>query len=170
MHARLLHLIQAQAVLELAARPRRFSRLLLSRTPVGGSYGLHVDNALMGPPGERLRTDLAFTLFLSDPADYAGGALAIHRSDGVQRVRLPAGDMVLYPAGALHEVEPVTAGERLVCVGWIESFVPDPEARELLFELDSARAALAGQLAADAPELLALDRVAVGLLRRFVVT
>ncbi len=118
-----------------ATRPKTFASLLLSRTTGGGGYGRHVDDALMGG----VRTDVSFTLFLSDPHDYEGGALVIEDPGGEVEVRLEAGSLYLYPATTLHRVAPVTAGARLAVVGWVRSHVRDPACRELLFDLERAR-------------------------------
>lgn len=167
LHAALLDDISGHAVLRAAARPRRFSRLLLSRTEDGGHYGRHVDNALMPVPAGRLRTDLSFTLFLSDPATYDGGELVIDTPAGDYTAKPDAGDLVLYPSGAIHEVRPVTRGSRLACVGWIESSVRDAAARDILFDLENLKISLAARLPSDAPELLALDKSVGALLRRW---
>ena len=129
--------LQAHEVFVAAALPRALSPLLVSRTAQGGGYGNHVDNAVMGQPP--LRTDLAFTLFLSHPEDYEGGELVIDEPQGEQSFKLPAGQLVLYPATTLHRVNPVTRGVRHVAAGWVQSLVRDPRVRETLFELDLAR-------------------------------
>jgi PKHD-type hydroxylase len=152
-----------------AAQPRRFSRLLFSRYEPGMAYGAHTDDALMGPPYARLRTDLAFTLFLTGPETYEGGALSIGAQAGAHSVKLPAGDAILYAAGTIHEVEPVTQGARLACVGWIESRVRDAAAREVLFDLTVARANLAAAGAAR-EDLLLLDKARSNLLRMWAET
>lgn len=152
-------------VVRAAAQPRRFSPVLISRTGVGGGYGAHVDNALMGKGAARVRTDLSFTLFLTPPGDYDGGDLAIHNAGTVQEIKGEAGSMVLYPSGAIHEVRPVTRGQRIVCVGWIESLIADPARRELLFDLENLRASLRAQLPAQSAELLTLDKTIANLLR-----
>jgi PKHD-type hydroxylase len=148
-----------------AARPRRISPLLVSRTGPGGGYGAHTDNALMGPPQDRFRADLAFTLFLSAPDAYDGGELRIEDPLADRMVKLPAGDLILYPASSIHEVMPVTRGERLVCVGWVESFVPEAARREILWDLERVRA----NLPADAEPRLALtlDKAVSNLLREW---
>jgi len=128
----------AHPVFVSAARPKAFVRVLFSRYRPGMAYGTHVDDALMD--GER--TDLSFTLFLSDPAGYAGGDLVIEDTLADRRVRLPRGELILYPSGTRHRVEPVTAGERLACVGWVRSHIRDGEMREILFDLDRAIGAL----------------------------
>jgi PKHD-type hydroxylase len=117
-----------------AARPKTLLRLTISRYEPGMSYGSHVDDALM----DGVRTDLSFTLFLADPASYAGGALVIDDTFGEREVRLPAGELFLYPSTTLHRVAPVTAGVRLAAVGWVRSFVRDPARREILFDLETA--------------------------------
>lgn len=151
-----------------AARPRRMSRLLFSRYQPGMSYGRHTDDALMGDRLSPLRTDLAFTLFLSDPASYEGGTLAIDTPLGVHQVKLAAGDAILYSAGTIHAVTPVTQGERLVCVGWVESLVRDSAQRAVLFDLSVARAQLA-EAGAERDHLLVLDQVQSNLLRMWAL-
>lgn len=118
-------------VFQAAAQPRRILRTLVSLYGPGETYGLHVDDAIMG----ETRSDLSFTLFLADPDTYEGGALALQDSSGETEIKLAAGDAVLYPTGALHQVKPVTAGERLACVGWVRSYVRRADQREILFDL-----------------------------------
>ena len=138
--------LERSEVLQLYARPARWSALLFSRYRQGDAYGTHVDEASMAAEeGGRLRTDLSFTLFLSEPETYEGGALVVDGLDGEREVKLPAGAVVLYPTGALHRVEPVTSGERLACVGWMQSLVRRGDQRELLFDLARARGATAGE-------------------------
>ena len=130
--------LAAHPLLQAAAFPRRIHSLLFSRSGVGEGYGRHVDNAWMAAG----RSDLSFTVFLSEPDAYAGGDLVLETSSGEEALRLPAGHAVIYPSTQLHRVEPVTSGERLVAVGWIESRIRHADQRELLFELDTARRAL----------------------------
>lgn len=127
--------ILAHEVFRLAVRPKSLSPILLSRYEKGMHYGSHVDDALM----DGMRTDVAFTLFLSDPKSYAGGELIVDSAAGEDAVKLPAGSMVAYPATTLHRVADVTRGVRLAAVGWARSYVRDPARRELLFDLDTAR-------------------------------
>jgi PKHD-type hydroxylase len=150
-----------------AALPHRLSAPLFSRYRAGESYGLHIDNALRTEAGGRMRTDLAATLFLSAPDSYAGGELVIETEFGQPRVRLAAGQMVLYPADSRHRVAEVTRGERLAVVFWVQSMVPDARTRALLLELDRSVQALKRDLAPDHPELLALTGVYHSLLRRW---
>jgi PKHD-type hydroxylase len=130
--------ILAHPVFAAAARPRAMTPLLLSRYRTGQTYGLHVDDALMGG----LRTDLSFTLFLSDPASYDGGALVVEDNFAPREVKLAAGDLILYPSTSLHRVTPVTRGERLAIVGWVESWIRGAAEREILFDLDQALATI----------------------------
>ncbi|MFM1899751.1 MAG: hypothetical protein RLZZ216_327 [Cyanobacteriota bacterium] len=126
----MLHpLVQARAF------PVRVHSLLFSRCGVGEGYGRHIDNAWMAGG----RSDLSFTLALSDPGDYSGGELVLETENGESRLRLPAGHAVIYPSTLHHRVEPVSTGERLVAVGWIQSRIRGNDQRELLFELDTAR-------------------------------
>ena len=128
----------ATPLFNAAARPKRIARMLLSRYAGGQTYGTHVDDAFMGGA----RTDLSFTLFLSEPEAYAGGELVIEDPLEARSIRLAAGDMILYPSGALHRVEPVTEGERLAIVGWVTSRVRGAAEREVLFDLDRSIAEL----------------------------
>jgi PKHD-type hydroxylase len=86
-----------------------------------------------------MRTDISYTLFLSDPKTYSGGELVLENTSGDESFKLPAGAMIVYPTTALHHVAKVTRGERLVCVGWARSYVRDAAKREILFDLDTAR-------------------------------
>lgn len=126
--------LMAHEVFRSVARPRRFARLILSRYGPGMEYGAHVDDAVMAGA----RTDLSFTLFLSDPDDYDGGALVMEETVESRAFRPRAGDAVVYPTSATHRVEPVTRGTRLAVVGWVQSWVRDPARRETLHDLDIA--------------------------------
>ena len=123
-----------------AALPKRVFPPLFSR--YGGAtnaFGNHVDSAVRfipGTLGERVRTDVSCTLFLSEPYEYEGGELMVEDTFGAQSVKLPAGDMVLYPGTSVHRVEPVTRGYRLASFFWVESMVRSDEQRRLLFEMD----------------------------------
>ena len=123
------------AVFALATRPETIIGPLFSRYQPGHAYGAHIDNALI----DGVRTDVAFTLFLSDPKSYDGGEFVIDQASGEEAFKLPAGCVVTYPATTLHRVAPVTRGERLAAAGWVRSYVRDPACRELLFDLETAR-------------------------------
>lgn len=127
-------LVAAHPLLQAVAFPRRIHSILFSRSGVGQGYGRHLDNAWMAGG----RSDLSLTVALSDPGAYTDGALVLETSTGEEAFRLPAGHALLYPSTLLHRVEPVSAGERLVAVGWIESRIRSADQRELLIELDIA--------------------------------
>ena len=127
--------ILAHDVFALAVRPKALTPILFSRYEPGMRYGSHVDDPLM----QGLRTDVSFTLFLSDPESYDGGELVIETAAGEEPTKLPAGSLIAYPSTHLHHVTEVTRGERLAAAGWARSFVRDATRRELLFDLDTAR-------------------------------
>lgn len=130
--------LQRHPLVQAAAFPRLIHGILFSRSGLGEGYGRHVDNAWMSGG----RSDLSFTIWLSEPDAYQGGDLVLETGSGEEAFRLPAGHALVYPSTMLHRVEPVRDGERLVAVGWIESRVRHADQRELLFELDTARRAL----------------------------
>jgi len=121
-----------------AALPLRLVPPLFNRYEGGEHYGLHVDGAVRSLPatGETLRTDLSCTLFLSDPDAYEGGELEVLDTYGTHEVKLPAGDLILYPSASLHRVQPVTRGTRVCSFFWLQSMVRDNHQRSMLFELD----------------------------------
>ncbi len=170
LHDSLMAMISGHPLVKAAARPKRFSRLLISKTVTDGGYGFHTDNAIMGSGANRMRSDLSFTLFLSAPEDYDGGELTIDLPGAVQTLKPAAGDLVLYPSTSIHRVAPVTKGVRFACVGWIESMVRDASQRELLLDLDNLRAELRRQLPAQSAELLTLDKSISNLLRMWAET
>ncbi len=159
-----LEALQRHPLFDAAARPARFSRVLFSRYEPGMTYGTHTDDALMGHGEGRMRTDLAFTLFLSESSTYDGGALVVQSALGEQEIRLEAGDAILYSAGSIHSVAPVARGVRLAAVGWIQSLVPDAAQREVLFDLSVLRAGLS-RPGAEREMLLQLDKSISNLLR-----
>ena len=121
-----------------AALPLRVAAPFYARYTKGMSYGQHVDDPVMGL-GDRYRSDIAITIFISAPDSYAGGELLVRAPTGVHRIKYAAGDAVMYPASSLHQVLEVTRGVRLVAVTWAQSLVRDPARRELLFELGKVR-------------------------------
>ena len=123
-----------------AALPLRVFPPLFNRYEGGEHFGSHLDNGIRQIPGTpyRLRTDISATLFLSAPEDYDGGELTVEDVYGAHTVKLPAGDMVVYPATSLHHVKPVTRGVRLASFFWVQSMVRDDGMRALLFDLDMA--------------------------------
>lgn len=150
-----------------AALPLRILPPSFNRYRVGQSFGTHVDGAVrtLGG-GHALRTDLSCTLFFSAPEDYDGGELVIEDTYGTKRVKLPAGDMILYPATSLHHVTPVTRGERLCSFFWVQSMIRDDTRRALLFDMDVAIQRLGGELP-DHPAVVQLTGVYHNLLRQW---
>ena len=140
-----------------AALPLKIVPPLFNRYERGETYGDHIDGAVWPVPGtpNRIRTDLSATLFLSAPEEYDGGELVVTDTYGAHRVKLPAGDLILYPGTSLHRVEPVTRGRRLASFFWIESMVRDDGRRALLYDLDDA----IRELTATAPQSPAVDRL-----------
>lgn len=134
-------------------------------------YGPHIDGAVRFEPGtgQRVRTDVSCTLFLSDPQSYDGGELRIADTYGTPSVKLPAGHLVIYPGTSLHEVTPVTRGERLACFFWVESMVRSDEQRQLLYALDMNLLALR-KAHGETPETTALTGVYHNLLRMWAQT
>ncbi len=149
-----------------AALPSRVYPPLFNRYEGGMHFGSHVDGAVRLLPGTgvKIRTDLSATLFLAPPEEYDGGELLVEDSYGLQRVKLPAGDMVLYPAGSLHRVEPVTRGTRLASFFWVQSMVRDDGQRTLLFDLDMAIVRLTREAPGN-PALVSLTGCYHNLLR-----
>lgn len=155
-----------------AALPNRIYPPKFNRYEGGGTYGLHVDSALMQVPGTNItvRSDLSATLFLAEPEDYDGGELEIEGPFGIQSAKLAAGDMVLYPSSSLHRVTPVTRGARVASFFWIQSLVAHEADRTLLFDLDQSIQGLGPSLPPDDPHLLKLTWVYHNLLRRWAQT
>jgi PKHD-type hydroxylase len=133
----------------------------------GHHFGVHVDNAVRGDrlTGLRIRTDLSVTLFLSEPEEYDGGELMIEDNFGSHEIKLPAGDLVLYPASSLHLVTPVTRGLRVASFFWLQSMIRDAHARSLIFDLDIAIQALVERLGRDDPETVKLTGIYHNLIR-----
>lgn len=114
--------------------PKAINKPLFSRYLPGMEYGFHVDNAVMNKP-HALRTDISMTLFLNDPSEYEGGELRVQTPFGEQQAKLNAGDAVVYTSDFLHRVAPVTSGERLCAVSWIQSYIREPEKRQILIDM-----------------------------------
>ncbi len=154
-----------------AALPLRVLPPLFNRYTGGQSYGAHIDGAVRPIPGShyRVRTDLSATVFLTDPAEYEGGELVIGAGAQEKRVKLPAGDMVLYSGGTVHEVTPVTRGARLAAFFWVQSMVRDDTQRAILFDLDAAIQQL-GRTGADHEACVRLAGVYHNLLRQWTDT
>lgn len=152
-----------------AALPLRVYPPMFNRYGGGQAFGVHVDTAVRQVPGvaARVRADLSATLFLSVPGEYEGGELVVQDSYGEHAVKLAAGSLVLYPAGSLHRVNPVTSGARLAAFLWVQSMVRDDGDRGLLHDLDSSIQHLAAALPSH-PAMVQLTGVYHNLLRRWV--
>lgn len=151
-----------------AALPYRTVPPLFNSYAGGEHYGLHVDGAIRRLPGNglSLRTDLSSTLFLSEPDEYDGGELQVMDTYGAHEVKLPAGDLILYPSSSLHQVLPVTRGERICSFFWTQSLVKNDIQRAMLFELDCHIQALRAQIG-DTAEVLGLTGHYHNLLRQW---
>ena len=150
------------AALPLRTLPPRFNRY-----QGGGTYGMHVDGAVMAlPNGEQLRSDVSCTLFLSEPDEYDGGELIVSDTYGEHEVKLPAGDAIVYPSCSLHRVAPVTRGARVASFLWVQSLVRDDARRRLLLELDGSIQRLR-HTGADTAALLQLTGIYHNLLRQW---
>eukprot|EP01092_Planopodium_desertum_P006867 TRINITY_DN28136_c0_g1_i1.p1 TRINITY_DN28136_c0_g1~~TRINITY_DN28136_c0_g1_i1.p1 ORF type:complete len:314 (-),score=80.09 TRINITY_DN28136_c0_g1_i1:783-1724(-) len=156
------HPLFFSAALPLKYLPPRFNRY-----SGGGTYGFHVDGAVMNlANGEQLRSDISCTLFLSDPDEYDGGELIISDTYGEHEVKLPAGDLIVYPSSSLHKVNPVTRGARVASFFWVQSMIRDDVQRRLLWEMDTSIERLR-QTDGDADAVLQLTGVYHNLLRRW---
>jgi PKHD-type hydroxylase len=167
--AMVLDALAATPLFVAAALPLKVFPPLFNRYEGGEAFGAHVDSAVRIRRGSdfRIRSDLSATLFLDEPDSYDGGELVIDDQFGEQRVKLPAGHMVLYPASSLHHVEPVTRGCRRAAFFWIQSMVRDDGARRTLFDLDQGVQAVAADLGQDHAAAIRLTGVYHNLLRRW---
>lgn len=158
--------LERNALFMGAALPSKVFPPLFNRYEIGQTFGTHVDNAVRQVPGtgHRIRTDLSATLFLTPPEDYDGGELVIEGTSDTQYIKLPAGDMVLYPSTSLHHVRPVTRGSRISSFFWIQSMIRDDNQRTLLFDLDLAIQRISGE-APDRPSTVQLTGVYHNLIR-----
>jgi len=147
-----------------AGLPLKVAAPYYNRYLKGMSYGAHIDDPIMGDAPHRYRSDIAITLFLNSPQEYQGGELSIRTAFGTSEVKLNAGDGVMYPASLRHEVKPVTEGERLVAVTWVQSLIPEAEKRELLYQLYLAREKLLADFP-DARSTHQVDQSYTGLVR-----
>ncbi|WP_184202186.1 Fe2+-dependent dioxygenase [Chitinimonas taiwanensis] len=164
----ILKALYAHPLFMSAALPLRSVPPLFNCYEGGEHYGLHVDGAIRSIPGTSLslRTDVSTTLFLTDPDEYEGGELVVMDTYGTHEVKLPAGDLILYPSTSLHRVEPVTRGARICSFFWTQSMVRDDARRGMLFELDSHIQALRGQIG-DTAQVLGLTGHYHNLLRQW---
>ncbi len=163
--------LERSALFFSAALPKKIFTPRINRyAGAANAYGNHIDNAIrLLPDGQRVRTDVSCTVFLSDPGEYEGGELTVADTYGTRGVKLPAGHAVLYPGTSLHQVLPVTRGQRLACFFWVESLVRSDEQRRLLYELDMNLLSLRQQNG-ETPETTALTGTYHNLLRMWADT
>jgi PKHD-type hydroxylase len=150
-----------------AAMPLRVLPPMFNKYGEGQFFGSHIDGAIRNTPGGRIRTDLSMTIFLAEPAEYDGGELVVEDHYGTQKVKLPAGDMVLYPATSVHHVTPVTRGYRVASFFWVQSMVRDDQARRMLFDLDQSVQQLTVDRGHDDATVVKLTGLYHNLLRRW---
>src|ERR1043165_4313478 len=148
-----------------AALPLRVFPPLFNRYEAGDAFDTHVDNAIRFAGNVRFRTDVSCTLFLTDPADYDGGELIVEDAYGEHAIKLPAGDMILYPASSLHRVAPITRGARWSAFFWAQSMIKSDEHRALLYGLDNTIQALSVSVGQGDPQVVALTGTYNNLLR-----
>lgn len=164
----IMHALSGNERFKSAAQPYKVYPPHFNRYSVGQTYGVHFDTAIAQVPGTplRLRADLSATVFLNNPDEYDGGELAVEDTYGSHDVKLPAGDMVLYSAGSLHQVRPITRGARIASFFWIQSTVREEGERAILFDLETA----IDEIGADMPDHRAVKRLTSAyqnLLRRW---
>jgi len=163
----ILRALGSNATFISAALPKTILPPMFNRYGTGENFGVHVDNAIRVVPqtGERIRTDLSMTLFFSEPEDYEGGELVVETLYGSQEVKLPAGHMVLYPSTSLHQVMPVTHGERISAFFWLQSMIRDETNRTMLFDLDQTIQTLSADPDADSAHAVRLTGIYHNLIR-----
>lgn len=166
----ILHALAGNPLYHAATLPLRTLPPRFNRYEGGGEYGFHVDGAVMALSADaQMRSDVSCTLFLSEPDEYDGGELIVSDTYGEHEVKLPAGDLIVYPSSSLHRVTPVTRGARVASFFWVQSLIRDDSRRRLLFELDSSIQRLT-QSAADAAAVLQLTGIYHNLLRQWSET
>ncbi|KFZ36647.1 Fe(II)-dependent oxygenase [Shewanella mangrovi] len=158
--------LMAHPLFVSAALPLQFYPPLFNRYEGGETFGYHIDNAIRSTAEGLVRTDLSTTLFLSEPDSYQGGELVIQDTFGTQAVKLAAGSAILYPSTSLHQVTPVTQGERTAAFMWLQSMVRDEGQRRMLFQLDQSIQALTASNA-EQQEIFNLTGIYHNLLRRW---
>jgi PKHD-type hydroxylase len=164
--------LERSALFMSAALPRHVYPPMFNKYEPGMNFGTHIDNAIryLGNSGQRIRTDISATLFLNAPEDYEGGELLVEDTYGAHSVKLPAGDMVLYPATSLHRVTPVTKGARIASFFWVQSLVAEDSERSILFDLDRSIAELGQTLPIESPTMLRLTASYHNLVRKWTGT
>ena len=165
----LLSILGSHPKVVSAALPQRIFPPCFNRYSESQTYGYHVDAAIMRIPNtaDVLRSDMSMTVFLSDPDSYEGGELVIQTGFGEQSIKCAAGSAILYPSSSLHEVTPVTKGERMAAITWMQSMVSDQHIRETLYQLDQSIQSLIANESATREELDQLHHVYHNLIRKF---
>ena len=159
--------LERNALFMAAALPRHVYPPMFNKYEPGMNFGTHIDGAIRQIGTQRIRTDISATLFLNPPEDYEGGELLVEDTYGAHSVKLPAGDMVIYPATSLHRVTPVTKGARIASFFWIQSLVKDDSERSLLFDMGRAIAELGQIVPGDSPAMLRLSASYHNLVRKW---
>lgn len=164
----IMQVLSSHPVFMSAALPQHVFPPLFNRYGPGHRFGAHIDNSIRQhrQTGARIRTDLSATLFVAGPDEYDGGELVIEDNFGTQRIKLPAGHLVLYPASSLHHVTEVTRGQRMGAFFWIQSMIRDDGQRRILWDMDQAIRALT-MAVPDHPSLVSLTGTYHNLLRRW---
>ena len=167
----ILHALERNPLFIAAALPDKIFPPLFNCYQGGQSFGVHVDNAIRQRTdnGTWIRTDLSVTLFFANPDEYDGGELVIEDTYGAHSVKLPAGDLILYPSSSWHHVTPVTRGARICSFFWLQSMVRDEGQRNLLFDLDTSIQQINQTLGINNPSSVQLTGVYHNLLRRWAM-
>ncbi|MGJ8555421.1 MAG: Fe2+-dependent dioxygenase [Sulfitobacter geojensis] len=168
----ILQKLTANPLFVSAALPDRILPPMFNKYETAQTFGTHIDNAIRINPltNERLRTDLSMTLFLSEPNEYDGGELLVEDHYGTQSVKLPAGDLILYPSTSLHEVTPVTRGARVSSFFWLQSMIRSDAHRSILFDLDQTIQSLSETIRSNADETVRLTGIYHNLIRTWAET
>jgi len=153
-----------------AALPLRVLPPMFNRYDEGMTFGAHVDGSIRAPGGQRMRTDVSSTLFLTPPEDYDGGELVVHDTYGTHSVKLPAGHLVVYPATSMHSVTPVTRGSRWASFFWTQSMIRDDWRRHMLYDLDMSIMSIRSRLPDDDPAVVGLTAHYHNLIRAWAET
>ncbi len=167
--ALIVQALQSNPLFISAALPETIFPPLFNCYQAGQGFGIHVDNAIRTDPrtGQKVRTDLSATLFFSEPDEYDGGELVVEDTYGAHSVKLPAGDMILYPSSSLHQVLPITRGQRVCSFFWLQSMIREDAQRSLLFDLDTSIQEINQALGAGHGTSVQLTGVYHNLLRRW---
>jgi len=166
----ILNALARSPLFSSAALPLHVYPPMFNRYDVGMTFGTHVDNAIRVVEGRRMRTDVSSTLFLSNPNEYDGGELVVEDTYGTQEVKLPAGDMILYPATSLHRVNPITRGSRWGSFFWTQSMIEDDRQRRILFEMDMSIIQMRSVVPDDHASVLGLTACYHNLMRMWCKT